>query len=148
MTFERKNGETKVNMTDCVEGMLQDFLAKFHANDEAVSPAAADMFARDHSERSNAEKRELHHKMAAKTLFACKRARPDVQPTVSVLCTQVQGPGQGDWNKSVRTVKCSNGTVEDKLTLSATKGVSHAEWFIDAAFAVHPDFRSHTGGQQ
>ena len=78
-------------------------------------------------------------------MFACKRARPDVLPTVSALCTQAQGPEKGDWNKSARTVKCLSGTVEDKLTLSATKGASHIEWFIDAALTVHPDFRSRTG---
>ena len=36
-------------------------------------------------------------------------------------------------------------TVNDRLTLSAD-GTGKLHWYVDAAFAVHPDFRSHTGG--
>ena len=32
--------------------------------------------------------------------------------------------------------------------LSARKGPHNVEWHIDAAFAVHPDFKSHTGAMQ
>ena len=36
-------------------------------------------------------------------------------------------------------------TVEEVLTLSAKNGLNTVEWYIDASFAVHPDFKSHTG---
>ena len=36
----------------------------------------------------------------------------------------------------------------DMLTLSARKGLHSVEWCMDAAFAVHPDFKSHTGATQ
>ena len=36
-------------------------------------------------------------------------------------------------------------TCEDKLTLLAGKGMLSLQWYIDGSFAVHPDFRSHTG---
>ena len=39
-------------------------------------------------------------------------------------------------------------TKKDVLTLSARKGLHSVEWCIDAAFAVHPDFKSHTGATQ
>ena len=39
-------------------------------------------------------------------------------------------------------------TKRDVLTLSARKGLHIVEWCIDAAFAVHPDFKSHTGATQ
>ena len=35
-------------------------------------------------------------------------------------------------------------TAEDKLTLKAD-GTGELKWYVDASFAVHPDFRSHTG---
>jgi hypothetical protein len=38
-----------------------------------------------------------------------------------------------------------NGTREDKLYLSA-ENLHVIKWHVDASFAVHPDFRSHTGG--
>ena len=55
-------------------------------------------------------------------------------------------PGKNDWSKLVRLFKYINNTIEDKLILSAENGIQAVEWYIDVAFAVHPDFKSHTGG--
>ena len=40
----------------------------------------------------------------------------------------------------------SKTTINDKLILNAKNGVRAIEWYVDVAFAVHPDYRSHTGG--
>ena len=77
-----------------------------------------------------------------------KRARPDIQPVTSVLCTRVQNPGRNDWNKLVKMMKFLWTARNDVLTLSARKGSHSVEWCIDAALAVHPDFESHTGATQ
>ena len=53
-------------------------------------------------------------------------------------------PQQSDWDKLVQLMKCLNGTKGDVLHLSA-EDLRIIKWFVDAAFAVHPDFRSHTG---
>jgi hypothetical protein len=82
--------------------------------------------------------------MVAKALFLCKRARPDIQPTIAVLCTGVKGPNEADWEKLVRLMKYLNGTRELKLTLSADN-LHCIKWYVDASFAVHPDYKSHTG---
>ena len=42
-------------------------------------------------------------------------------------------------------MKYLNGTREDKLILSADD-LHVIKWYVDCAFAVHPDFKSHTGG--
>lgn len=42
-------------------------------------------------------------------------------------------------------VDCLKGTPELHLTLRMQRGVSVAKLFVDASFAVHDDFRSHTG---
>jgi hypothetical protein len=80
----------------------------------------------------------------AKGLFLCKRARPDVQQTISVLCTRVRDPNQADWEKLMRVMKYLNGTKGENLTLSADN-LRVVKWYIDASFVVHPDFKSHTG---
>ena len=74
------------------------------------------------------------------------RARPDIKPTITVLCTRVSKPGKNDWGKLVRLMKYLNNTINDKLILNAKNGVRAIEWYVDVAFAVHPDYRSHTGG--
>ena len=53
-------------------------------------------------------------------------------------------PNESDWHKLRRLIQYLNGTREKFLTLSIdTVGV--IKWYIDASFAVHPDFKSHTG---
>jgi hypothetical protein len=42
-------------------------------------------------------------------------------------------------------LKYINGTRKDKLILSADN-LHVIKWYVDCAFAVHPDFKSHTGG--
>jgi hypothetical protein len=44
----------------------------------------------------------------------------------------------------VRLILYLNGTRKDKLYLTAAN-LHTVMWHVDAAFAVHPDFRSHTG---
>ena len=42
-------------------------------------------------------------------------------------------------------MKYLNGTTQKKLTLSADN-LRIVKWYVDAVFAVHPDFKSHMGG--
>jgi hypothetical protein len=44
----------------------------------------------------------------------------------------------------MRVMKYLNGTKEENLTLSADD-LKVVKWYVDASFAVHPDFKSHTG---
>ena len=42
-------------------------------------------------------------------------------------------------------MKFLHGTKDDVLTLSKGHGSIQLEWYIDASFAIHPDYRGHTG---
>jgi hypothetical protein len=44
----------------------------------------------------------------------------------------------------MRVMKYLNGTRNEYLTLSADD-LRVVKWYVDASFAVHPDFKSHTG---
>jgi hypothetical protein len=57
----------------------------------------------------------------------------------------VKAPNKDDWKKLHRLLKYINGTRKDKLILAADD-LHVLKWYVDAAFAVHPDFKSHTGG--
>ena len=140
-----KDGELKINMKDYVKEMLAEFPVKFKKGDKAPNPATADMFKEDTSKKLNEQEKEIFHHTVAKALFLCKRARLDIQPIVAVLCTRVKAPGRNDWIKLVRMLKYLNGTIEDELALNADNAVSTIQWYVDASFAVHPDFKSHTG---
>jgi hypothetical protein len=85
------------------------------------------------------------HTTVAKLLFLCKRGQPDLQMAVAFLCTRVQTPTHDDRAKLIRTMKYLRGTKHLVLRLRADN-LNILKWWVDAAFAVHRDMRSHTGG--
>ena len=67
-----------------------------------------------------------------------------MQPAAAGLRIQVQEPNEGDWTKLSKMMKHLNGTKELVLVSSA-KTLECVKWHVDAALAVHPDCKSHTG---
>jgi hypothetical protein len=138
-------GTVIIDMREYVAEMIEESLMTLGPNDTAPTPAAADLFAEGSGEPLKKDQSDLFHRLAAKGIFVCKRARPDTHLTVGVLCTRVKGPIEDDWKKMERFIKYLNGSREDMLYLTA-KDLHKIMWHVDASFAVHPDFRSHTGG--
>ena len=77
-------------------------------------------------------------------LFLYKHGHPDIAPAIAYLTTWVQKPNHADWTKLCRLLQFLKQTVKDKLTLRRG-GLGCLKWHCDAAFALHNDFRSHTG---
>ena len=146
MTFDfSEEGKVKVDMLDYMKAMVADFSIKFKPKDTAATPATPDLFAEGTGAKLDKEHREEFHTFVAKGLFACKRARLDIHTAVTTLCTRVKNPNQSDWDKLIQLLKYINGTLDDKLILSVDN-LRVLKWWIDSSFAVHPDFKSHTGG--
>jgi hypothetical protein len=118
INFSEK-GKVKIGMTEYVESMLEVFPEKIKSTDIAVTPASDGLFNEGQGKKLNEERADAYHTMVAKALFLCKRARPDIQPTIAVLCTRVKGPNEAGWAKQVRLMKYLNGKRELKLILSA-----------------------------
>jgi hypothetical protein len=96
------------------------------------------------SKNLDEERRGVFHTFVMKAMFLCKRARPDVNPAIGFLSSRVKEPNEGDWNKLQKVLGFLKGTIEDVLTLEADD-TQTMMWYIDAAFAVHADMKSHTG---
>ena len=73
---------------------------------ESSTPAAHQLFdiAEDIKKLSQADA-DLFHHFVAQLLYLLKRARPDIQLSVSLLCTRVIGPGTDDYKKLARVMK-------------------------------------------
>jgi hypothetical protein len=110
-----------------------------------MTPASSSLFEVGKSKPLDQKRAEVFHTTVAKGLYLSKRARPDIQPTIAVLCTRVKAPNETDWSKLIRMMKYLNGTRDMVLTLSV-ENMKCVKWMVDASFAVHPDFKSHTGG--
>jgi hypothetical protein len=131
-------------MTKYVDNMINKFPVKLGKKDVAKTPAADSLFNLGTGMKLDTKRSEIFHTFVAKVLFLCKRARPDIQQAISVLCRRVKNPNQADWEKLMRVMKYLNGTRSEYLTLSADD-LRVVKWYVDASFAVHPDFKSHTG---
>ena len=51
------------------------------------------------------DRAQVFHTFVAKTLFLCKRARPDLQTTVAFLTTRVRAPSEDDNKKVIRMMQ-------------------------------------------
>ena len=135
-------GKVKIDMKEYVVSMVEEFPCKLAG--QASTPANDNLFKVDRGSKLDSLKSEAFHTFVAKALFLTKRSRIDIQPTVAFLCTRVREPTSYDWFKLKRMMDFLEKTKEDCLTLESD-GSREIIWSIDAAFAVHPDMKSHTG---
>ena len=143
MTFDFTNkGKVVISMAEYMSRLVDEF--PHPITKKAKSPAAEDLFGAGNGKSLDKEQAKVFHTWVAKALFACKRARPDIHVAVTLLCTRVRDPNEDDWKKLIRLLEYINGTRDDVLTLSADD-LHVIKWYVDASFAVHADFKSHTG---
>ena len=133
----------KIDMVDCAKDMLKLHSKPVHGS--AVTLASEKLFQVDDKSPLLGQKlKEEFHTMVAKGLFLSKRARPDIQPTIAFLCTRVNAPAMQDWTKPHRLMSFLKQMQDECLTLKMDDDLK-VEWHVDAAFAVHPNMRGHTG---
>ncbi|CAJ1967517.1 unnamed protein product [Cylindrotheca closterium] len=139
-----KKGKMKIRMDDYVDRMLSEFPVNFKDNEVQETPAGNNLLEKGKGAPLEKERHEVFHSFVAKSLFLSKRAQLDISLTVSILASRVQSPNLSDWHKLVRLMRYIHSTKGWHLTLSADD-LRMIKWYVDASFAVHPDFKSHTG---
>jgi hypothetical protein len=135
-------GILKVDMREYLKTMLDDFPYKIEG--QQTVPWNEKLFKVDDTPKLDDAKRETFHSFVMKAMFLCKRGRSDVQPAISFLASRVTQPNHSDWNKLIQVLTFLKTTKEEVLTLEADD-TQTLTWYVDAAFAVHHDMRSHTG---
>ena len=138
-------GQVTIQQFEYLQSMVEEFEAKYPLHKEPVpTPYSNNLFNINESPKLDQTHRADYHTFVAKGLFACKRARPDIQLPISFLSTRVKEPTEHDWIKLHRMMKFLRDTIDDPLTLTADK-LNLIQFSIDASFAVHPDMKSHSG---
>jgi hypothetical protein len=136
-------GVLRVDMTKYVKSMIDDFPVKL----EGVGkfPWTDKLFTVDtKSKKLEYEKAKIFHTFVMKGMFLCKRGRQDIQPGIAFLATRTTEPNEGDWAKLVKIMNFLKATQNEVASMSADDTQS-IKWYVDAAFAVHKDYKSHTG---
>ncbi len=138
-----KDGEVQIKMQSYIEDIVKTFPE--NTGKKVSSPASENLFQiREKTPKLSYKRKEIFHTTVAKCLFVTQRARPDIILAVVFLTTRVNDPDLDDWTKLKRLVLYLRDSKEEFLRLASDdKGV---RWHVDAAFAVHVDFKSHTGG--
>lgn len=143
MTFDySQKGECQVSMV----GYVQDLVKSIGIQGVVASPATDKLFEVDpDAVPLDAARKKLFHSGVAKLLFAAKRVLVDILVATSFLTTRVTAPDEDDWDKFVRVMKyVSSHGEQAKLVLRFRKDMQ-VEAYIDAAYGVHVDGKSHSG---
>ena len=135
-------GTVIIDMVKYVCDMITEFPVKITKT--AKTPAGDKLMEVGNEKVLDKQRAEVYHTTVAKGLFLCKRARPVIQPTIEFLSTRVISPTEMDWKKLIRLLEYLHGTSELKLNPRADN-LRVIKWYVDASYAVHPDYRSHTG---
>ena len=133
-----------IEMKDYIKESIQEFPEDITG--KVTSPAALHLFKTDDSnEKLIEEIRELFHRLVAKMLFVSNHGRPDIQVAIAFLTTRTSNADIDDWKKLKRMLQYLHGTIDKVLTLSVSS-TTIVKWWVDAAYAVHENMRSHSGG--
>jgi hypothetical protein len=142
----RVPGQLTIDMRAYVDQMKESFPEAPLQGAPPKSPWTEDLFKVDESgQMLEQEQKEQFHTTTAQGLSLTKHARPDIGPAIAFFTTRVRAPNKQDWDKLVRMMKFLISTRNDCLTLHAD-GSKNIYWHVHASFAVHGDFKSHTGG--
>ena len=140
-------GQVKISMFAYIDEIIAAFDKAEPKGGGTKNTAAPDNLFRidPMAEKLNQTQAIEFHNLVAKTLYATKRARPDTCTAIAFLTTRVREPDKDDWKKLVHLMRYLRGTRDLPLVLSAD-GSGILKWWVDAAFAVHPNMRGHSGG--
>ena len=138
------DGKVIFRMKDYIENVITETPEEL-LKGGAITPAANHLFEVDQNGTKLDEKHtETFHHLVAKLLYLSKRARPDIQLSIAFLSTRVQSPDEDDWKKLGRCIRYLEETKDIPLTIEADS-MNTINWWVDASFAVHHDYKSHTG---
>jgi hypothetical protein len=136
-------GEVSIN----APGFVRDLLSSCRKPGFAVTPATDNLFVmrKDVLPALSEEDKIYFHSHVAKLLYYAKRPRPDILLPTQVLSTKVTCPDADDMNKLHRVLSYINSTSERGIVLRIGSLGFVVRSYIDAAYHVHGDGKSHTG---
>ena len=138
-----EENKLKLDIIYYIEEMIKEFPYELKARVKA--PWNDKLFkVNDKTKKLDDERKGIFHTFVMKAMFLCKRARPDMEPGICFLSSRTSKSDENDWQKLIKILEFLKGTINDVLTLEADD-LQFLYWFIDAAFAVHYDMKSHTG---
>ena len=141
-------GQVRATQLGFVSELLADSELDFSKR-AATSPAAENLFDVREEEEAGVIDKELKdwfHRFTAKCLYLAKRTRPEILTTVAFLCTRVTKSNLDDVKKLERLLSYLSGNKERGIVLRPGLKGMQVRQYIDAAYGVHTDCKSSSGG--
>ena len=131
--------------TISMEGFTDDLLKYYNVSKKASSPASAHLFEIRESPRLEPADAKLFHSAVAKLLYLAKRTRPELLTLCSFLASRVTCSTEDDMKKLERGLAYLNADPHLGIALEIGADIV-INAYVDAAYGVHADYKSHTGG--
>ena len=139
-----KNNKVAISMFKHINEALE--MVSGGVKGTTTTPAKKNLFDVDcESQILDEDWGDTFHSVVAKLLWIAKRGRPDLELSISFLCTRVATPNIDDWQKLERVLTYLSCT-KDERRIIGINNISVMNTYIDASYAVHPNMRGHTGG--
>lgn len=129
-----------------MKGYVDDTITYAGVQGHAASPATDGLFeSRDSAVAVDATQSAWFHSVVAKLAYLAKRARPECLTAVAYLATRVTKCTDDDVDKLKRVLKYIAKTRERGVVLRPGRLGVCVRVYVDAAYGVHSDGKSHTG---
>jgi hypothetical protein len=136
------HGEARITMLQ----QVTDIVNTSGVEGTAPTPAATTLFDTDPDLAiACKEEQDWFHQFVAKILYVGKRTKPECLITVAYLATRVGKANEEDMGKLRRLIRYMRGTLDRGICLRPGPMGASVRNFVDAAYGVHPDGKSHTG---
>ena len=136
-------GILEIDMSDYIQVILQDTPTNLRGT--SMVPAAKHLFTtRSDAPEISSQEQELFHHLTMQLMYLSQRGRPDIRTAVAFLSSRVANPDQDDYMKLGKLIKYLESTLHLTLRLQADE-TNLLQWWVDAAYATHPDMKGHTG---
>ncbi|KAI2499682.1 Reverse transcriptase (RNA-dependent DNA polymerase) [Fragilaria crotonensis] len=144
ITFNKRNRTAEIIMKDYLTEAIEE--SGLNIDKTAATPASKELYDID-PQASPLERtpKDRFHSVVAKLLYVSIRARMDLLLATSFLTTRISTSTSQDQSKLKRLLEYVQGTLDMPYVVGADDLGRMRTW-VDAAYAVHPDMRSQTGG--
>ena len=139
-----ERGKVMFTIYDYISDMIEELPEDMNTGESSTS-AGGNLFTttEDDPEKLRKEEAITFHHVTEKLFYISKRAILDLQLGVAFLCTRVKDPDKDYWKKLTQVMKYIKSTIGPPLILGIDDTTT-IRWYVDAAFGVHPDMKSHT----
>jgi hypothetical protein len=135
-------GEVRITMA----GMEADILATSGVNGVARTPATEALFEVDTEKQPvEQDEQDWFRSNVAKLLYLGKRARPEILTATTFLATRATKADSDDLDKLRRIIRYLRGSAGRGIRLCPGALGVDVRAYVDAAYGVHMDGKSHTG---